>query len=139
MLIPVPSPSLSPGPQPMSLHQWCTMPGYLVVNLGYCITSLVMYVITKVESRVSRGSEKYEITLRIIFSCEYTDSSRFLAMFNDVLTYGAPSVNLLFSANNVTISLIYLVISNNQITGRGASWLYQITRLLTMAHFGYIK
>ena len=53
--------------------------------------------------------------------------------------YGAPSVNLLFSTNTVTISLIYLVISNNQITGRGASWLYQITRLLTMAHFGNTK
>ena len=34
----------------------------------------------------SRGTEKYEITLRIIFSCAYMDPSRFLAMFNDVLT-----------------------------------------------------
>ena len=39
MLIPVLSQSLSPSPQPMSLHQSCTTPGYLVVNLGYCITS----------------------------------------------------------------------------------------------------
>ena len=35
------------------------------------------------KSRVkSRGSEKFEI----IFSCVYTDSSRCLAMFNDVFT-----------------------------------------------------
>ena len=38
-------------------------------------------------SRVkSRESEKYEVTLTIIFSSVYTNSSRFLAMFNDVLT-----------------------------------------------------
>ena len=40
MLISVSSRSLSPSPQPMSLHQSRTMPGYKVVNLGYCITSL---------------------------------------------------------------------------------------------------
>ena len=45
---------------------------------------------SRVKSRGSRvkgqRSEKYGITLRIIFSCVYTDSSQFLAMFNDLLT-----------------------------------------------------